>query len=289
MPVGTQGSVKTVSQQDLEEMGAEIILGNAYHLYLKPGCDLIEEAGGLHKFIGWKRPMLTDSGGFQVFSLATLRKINENGVEFQSHIDGSKHIFTPESATDNQRRIGADIIMCFDECVAYPTTHDYAQKSMEVTLRWAQRCKDRFIATAKPEESQLLFGIVQGSVFEDLRKESAKRTVDIDFPGYALGGLSVGEPKDELHAMIEAAVPILPQHKPRYLMGVGTPEDLWECIERGIDMFDCVLPTRNGRNGQAITSTGKVNIKNAEYQRDFGPLDPACDCPTCRNYSRAIS
>jgi len=288
MPVGTQGSVKTVSQQELEEMGAEIILGNAYHLYLKPGCEIIEQAGGLHKFIGWKRPMLTDSGGFQVFSLATLRRINEDGVEFQSHIDGSRHFFTPELAIENQRRIGADIIMCFDECVAYPTTHDYAKKSMEVTLRWAKRCKDRFIATAIPEgETQLLFGIVQGSVFGDLRKESALYTREIDFPGYAIGGLSVGESKDELHAMLEAVGPILPENKPRYLMGVGTPQDLWESVERGIDMFDCVLPTRNGRNGQAITSMGKINIKNAEYQRDFGPLDSACECPTCRNYSRA--
>jgi queuine tRNA-ribosyltransferase len=288
MPVGTQGTVKAISNEELEGAGAQIILSNSYHLYLRPGTDLIEAAGGLHRFIGWKRPMLTDSGGFQIFSLATLRRISAEGVEFRSHIDGSKHYFDSEKCMDVQKKIGADIIMVFDECSPYPCTHDYAANSMRMSVEWAKRCKKSFdIPGPSYSDGQLLFGIIQGSVFPDLRKESIEKTVEIDFPGYALGGLSVGEPKEEMIATLESVKGLLPENKPRYLMGVGMPEDLWEAVERGIDMFDCVLPTRNGRNGQAFTSRGKVNIKNAEYIRDFGPLDPDCGCPTCKGYSRA--
>ena len=288
MPVGTQGTVKTISNDELVEAGSEIILGNSYHLYLRPGADLIAAAGGLHRFIGWKKPMLTDSGGFQVFSLTTLRRISADGVEFQSHIDGSKHFLTPEKSMEIQRAIGADIIMCFDECAPYPCTYEHAQKAMDTSVRWAQRCKDDFARreTASPTD-QLLCGIIQGSVYADLRRESAQRTVAVDFPGYAIGGLSVGESKDEMKAMLEWTVPLMPADKPRYLMGVGMPEDIWEAVERGIDMFDCVLPTRNGRNGQVFTLRGKVTVRNAEYIRDFGPLDPDCDCPVCTTYSRA--
>lgn len=288
MPVGTQGSVKTISQQELEQIDAQIILSNAYHLYLRPGTDIIEAAGGIHRFIGWDRPLLTDSGGFQIFSLATMRHIADDGVEFQSHLDGSKHFITPEKAVEIQQKIGADIIMCFDECTPYPCTHDYAERSMRLSLAWARRCKDRWCAApSRVNPGQLLFGIVQGSVYTDLREISTRETVAIDFPGYAVGGLSVGETKDEIRAALGAVLPLLPADKPRYAMGVGTPEDIWECVEQGIDMFDCVLPTRNGRNGQAFTSTGKVNIKNAEYGRDFGPLDAACGCPACAHYNRA--
>jgi queuine tRNA-ribosyltransferase len=288
MPVGTQGSVKTVSNDELKDAGAEIILGNSYHLYLRPGTSTIEKAGGLHRFIGWDRPMLTDSGGFQVFSLTSLRRIGADGVEFQSHIDGSRHFFTPEKSMEVQEKIGADIIMAFDECSPYPCTHEYAKRSMEMTLVWADRCKKKFSAD-EPNlpYPQLLFGIIQGSVYNDLRRESALKTMEIGFPGYALGGLSVGEPKDEMISVLDSTVPLLPEDRPRYLMGVGMPEDIWEAVERGIDMFDCVLPTRNGRNGQAFSSIGKINIKNAEYREDFGPLDPDCDCVTCRKYSRA--
>lgn len=288
MPVGTQGTVKTISNAELRDAGAEIILSNAYHLYLRPGTDVVEQAGGIHRFIGWDRPMLTDSGGFQIFSLATLRRITADGAEFQSHIDGSKHIYTPEKAIDVQRKIGADIIMCFDECAPYPCTVDYARRAADVSIAWARRCKDAHLTEPFAYgKRQLLFGIVQGSVYPDLRRESAERTIEIDFPGYALGGLSVGEPKEEMIAVLDATAGLLPEAKPRYLMGVGMPEDIWEAVERGIDMFDCVLPTRNGRNGQAFTSGGRVNIKNAEYQRDFGPLDPSCPCPVCREYNRA--
>ncbi|OGS24849.1 MAG: tRNA guanosine(34) transglycosylase Tgt [Elusimicrobia bacterium RIFOXYB2_FULL_50_12] len=288
MPVGTQGTVKSISNDELVALGAEIILSNAYHLYLRPGTELISEAGGIHRFIGWKKPMLTDSGGFQVFSLATLRRLNADGVEFRSHIDGSKHTFTPEKSIEVQQKIGADIIMCFDECAPYPCAYDYAQRSMDTSVKWAQRCREYFEKSAPDSgREQLLFGIIQGSVYADLRRESARRTVEIGFPGYAIGGLSVGEPKNDMAAMLEATVPLLPEDKPHYLMGVGMPEDIWEAVERGIDMFDCVLPTRNGRNGQAFTMRGKVNIGNAPYQRDFGPLDPECNCPACRGYSRS--
>ncbi|MFH1369244.1 MAG: tRNA guanosine(34) transglycosylase Tgt [Elusimicrobiota bacterium] len=288
MPVGTQGSVKTLSNEELESSGAQIILSNSYHLYLRPGTELIRSAGGVHKFIGWCKPMLTDSGGFQIFSLTTLRRIDSDGVEFRSHIDGSKHFFTPEKSIEVQNRIGADIIMCFDECTPYPSTRDYAERSMLLSVDWAKRCKKAFEELRFTEgQGQLLFGIVQGSVYADLRKESVEKMLKIDFPGYALGGLSVGEPKEEILRIIDAAAPLLPEEKPRYAMGLGMPEDIWEAVERGIDMFDCVLPTRNGRNGQAFTSSGKVNIKNAEYVADFGPLDAGCSCPTCANYSRA--
>jgi queuine tRNA-ribosyltransferase len=288
MPVGTQGSVKSISQRELEEMNAEIILANAYHIYLRPGIDLIKEAGGMHKFIGWNRPMLTDSGGFQIFSLATLRRIENDGVVFQSHIDGSKHFLTPEKAMDVERTIGADIIMCFDECTPYPSTHEYAQRSMRLSVDWARRCREHCDRTDPVYGyEQLLFGIIQGSVYKDLRRESVERTVEIGFPGYAVGGLSVGEPKQELFDMLTYTVPLLPEEKPRYTMGIGMPEDIWEAVENGVDMFDCVLPTRNGRNGQAFTSRGKVNIRNAEYIHDFTPLDPECDCPACTRYTRA--
>ena len=288
MPVGTQGTVKTISNDELKSCGAEIILGNSYHLYLRPGTEIIEAAGGLHGFTGWDRAMLTDSGGYQIFSLTTLRRMNSDGVEFQSHIDGSKHFFTPERSMEIQEKIGADIIMCFDECPPYPCTYDYAKRSMELSVEWARRCKvkkNEIENTSR--QKQLLFGIIQGSVYHDLRKESAEKTIEIDFPGYALGGLSVGEPKEEMIEVLDSTVPLLPEDRPRYLMGVGTPEDIWDSVERGIDMFDCVLPTRNGRNGQGLTSKGKVNIKNAEFIKDFGPLDPDCECPTCKGYTRA--
>lgn len=285
MPVGTQGSVKALSQQDLRDIGARIILGNAYHLYLRPGVELLQKAGGLHKFMKWDRPILTDSGGFQVFSLASLNKITDEGVAFQSHIDGSRHFLTPEMAIDVEIGIGADIIMCFDECTTFPVTRDAAASSMRRTLAWAKRCRDRWVERAACE--QALFGIVQGSIFEDLRIESLDGTVDIGFPGYAIGGVSVGESKEEMIQAVDWVAPRLPEEKPRYLMGVGPPEDILEAIERGIDMFDCVMPTRNARNGSLFTSEGRLNIKNRRFMDDFGPLDADCDCPVCSTYTRA--
>jgi queuine tRNA-ribosyltransferase len=285
MPVGTQASVKALSQEDLREIDASIILGNAYHLYLRPGTDVLEQAGGLHPFMNWDRPILTDSGGFQVFSLGHLNKVTHEGVTFQSHIDGSRHHMTPEKAIDVQVSIGADIIMCFDECTSYPATHEAAAKSMRMTLDWAARCKAQW--QARGASQQALFGIVQGSTFEDLRRESAAGTVALDFPGYAIGGVSVGESKDEMMAAVECTAPLLPREKPRYLMGVGPPEDFLEAAQRGIDMFDCVMPTRNARNGSLFTSEGRLNIKNQQYRTDFSPLDPACDCMVCQNYTRA--
>ncbi len=283
MPVGTQATVKTLSPSDLVDLGAEIILSNTYHLFLRPGHELIQEFGGIQKFMGWNRPVLTDSGGFQVFSLAELRKITEEGVTFQSHIDGgAKHFITPEYAVEIQEKLGADIIMAFDECIPYPATRDYAQESLERTLRWAKRCSD-----AKKDTGQALFGIVQGSMYPDLRKHSSETLVDIGFDGYAIGGLSVGETKPVMYEMIEASVPFFPEDRLRYLMGVGTPEDLVEGVDRGIDMFDCVMPTRNARNGTFFTSFGKVVIRNAQYERDGRPIDPACGCYTCRNFTRA--
>jgi queuine tRNA-ribosyltransferase len=283
MPVGTQATVKTLSPDDLMSIGAEIILSNTYHLFLRPGHELIKEFGGLHHFMGWERPLLTDSGGFQVFSLAELRKIAEEGVTFQSHIDGgAKHFVTPEYAIEIQEALGADIIMTFDECVPFPATHDYARESLERTLRWAKRCRD-----AKKDTGQALFGIVQGGMYPELRKRAAETLVDIGFDGYAMGGLSVGETKPVMYEMIEASVPALPEDKPRYLMGVGTPEDLVEGVDRGIDMFDCVMPTRNARNGTFFTSFGKVVIRNAQYERDRQPIDSECGCYTCRNFTRA--
>lgn len=282
MPVGTQASVKTLAPEELKEMGAGIILSNNYHLFLRPGSKLVKEAGGLHKFMNWDRAILTDSGGFQVFSLGDLRKISEEGVTFRSHIDGSKKFLSPEIATQSQMDLGADIIMAFDECVSYPADFKYTRESMELTLRWAQRCKNTMT-----NPNQGLFGIVQGGMYKDLRIECANRLVDMDFPGYAVGGLSVGEPKELMYEMLDITLEHLPQNKARYLMGVGTPDCLVEGVMRGIDMFDCVYPTRVARNGTAMTWNGRLVIKNAQYEHDFHPIDEHCNCYTCRNYSRA--
>ena len=283
MPVGTQATVKSMTPEELEEeVKAQIILSNTYHLYLRPGQDIVKEAGGLHKFMKWNKPILTDSGGFQVFSLSSLRKINEEGVEFHSHLDGSKHIFTPESVMKIEEDLGADIIMAFDECCPYPSTYEYTKNSMERTTRWAKRCKD-----AHKTENQALFGIIQGGFFEDLREQSAKDLIELDLPGYAIGGISVGEPKEEFLKMLRFTTPLMPENKPRYLMGVGTPDYLIEAALAGIDMCDCVLPTRIARNGTALTSHGKVVVRNATYERDWSPLDLECDCYTCKNYTRA--
>lgn len=283
MPVGTQATVKSMTSEDLEEMDANIILGNTYHLYLRPGQEIIEKAGGLHNFMNWDRPILTDSGGFQVFSLNDLRKITEEGVEFCSHLDGSRHFMSPEKSIDMQNTIGADIIMCFDECAPADADYEYTKKSMEMTTRWAKRCKD---AHKRPDD-QALFGIVQGGMYEDLRAESVRGLTEIDFPGYSIGGLSVGESKDTMYRILDATVPLLPKDKPRYLMGVGSVDALLEGVIRGVDMFDCVLQTRIARNGTAMTSQGKVVVRNATYKEDFTPLDPECDCFVCRNYTRA--
>ena len=282
MPVGTQASVKTLAPEELKEMGAGIILSNNYHLFLRPGSTLVKEAGGLHKFMNWDRAILTDSGGFQVFSLGDLRKISEEGVTFRSHIDGSKKFLSPEIATQSQMDLGADIIMAFDECVPYPADFKYTRESMELTLRWAQRCKDTMT-----NPNQGLFGIVQGGMYKDLRIECANRLADMDFPGYAVGGLRVGEPKELMYEMLDITLEHLPQNKARYLMGVGTPDCLVEGVMRGIDMFDCVYPTRVARNGTAMTWNGRLVIKNAQYEHDFHPIDEHCNCYTCRNYSRA--
>lgn len=282
MPVGTQATVKTMTPEELKQIEAQIILSNTYHLYLRPGHELVKQAGGLHGFMNWDRPILTDSGGFQVFSLGPLRKITEEGVKFKSHIDGSEHFISPEKAIEIQMALGADIIMAFDECAPYPCSHEYAKNSLERTTRWLKRCKE-----ALSRDDQALFGIIQGGVFRDLREQSAKEIVDIDLPGYAIGGLSVGEPKPLMYEVLDYTVPLMPKNKSRYLMGVGSPDCLVEGVMRGIDMFDCVLPTRIARNGTVTTSIGKVVIRNAAYAKDFGPLDPNCDCYTCRNYSRA--
>ena len=281
MPVGTQATVKSMTNEELVENGAQIILGNTYHLYLRPGDELIKEAGGLHKFMKWNRPILTDSGGFQVFSLNELRKITEEGVEFRSYLDGSKHFFSPEKVMSIEENIGADIIMAFDECCPYPSTYEYTKKSMERTTRWAKRCKDAH------KTDSALFGIIQGGFYEDLRKESAKQLIELDFPGYAIGGISVGEPKEEFLKLLKYTAPLMPEDKPRYLMGVGTPDYLLEAALAGIDMCDCVLPTRIARNGTAMTSHGKVVVRNATYENDYGPIDPECNCYACKNYSRA--
>ncbi|WP_035172808.1 tRNA guanosine(34) transglycosylase Tgt [Caldanaerobius polysaccharolyticus] len=283
MPVGTQATVKAMTPDELEEIGAKIILSNTYHLYLRPGHRLIEKAGGLHRFMGWKGSVLTDSGGFQIFSLNKLRSISEEGVEFTSHLDGSRHFITPEDNMKIQNALGADIIMALDECVPYPADYEYVKRSMELTLCWAKRCKE---AHGRPDD-QALFGIVQGGTYRDLRVESAKRTVELDFPGYAVGGLSVGEEKEVMYEVLEYTTPLLPYDKPRYLMGVGSPDALIEGVIRGIDMFDCVLPTRIARNGTVMTSRGKLVIRNAEYAEDFRPLDEECDCYACKNFSRA--
>jgi queuine tRNA-ribosyltransferase len=283
MPVGTLATVKTMSPEDLKEMGAGIILSNTYHLWLRPGNEIIKEAGGLHKFMNWDRAILTDSGGFQVFSLSEFRKIEEEGVHFRNHMSGEKLFLSPEKAMEIQNDLGSDIMMAFDECPPFPATYEYMQKSVERTSRWAERCLN---AHQRPND-QGLFGIVQGGEFEELRKQSAKDLVSLDFPGYAVGGLSVGEPKDVMNRVLEFTTPLLPTDKPRYLMGVGSPDSLIDGAIRGIDMFDCVLPTRIARNGTLMTSTGRLVVKNAKFAKDFGPLDPDCDCYTCRNYSRA--
>lgn len=283
MPVGTQATVKSMDQDDLKNMNAQIILGNTYHLYLRPGMDIMKQAGGLHKFMNWDRPILTDSGGFQVFSLNDLRKITEEGVTFRSHLDGSSHFMSPEKSIEIQNIIGSDIMMCFDECAPADADYEYTKKSMEMTSRWAARCK---AAHARPDE-QALFGIVQGGMFKDLRTQSAKDLIALDFPGYSIGGLSVGEDKQTMYRILSHTVPLLPKDKPRYLMGVGSVDALIEGVIRGVDMFDCVLQTRIARNGTALTSQGKVVVRNAEYAADFTPLDPECDCPVCRQYSRA--
>jgi len=295
MPVGTQGSVKAMRHRDVEEAGAQIVLGNTYHLYLRPGDELIARRGGLHQFIGWPHPILTDSGGYQVFSLAERRKIDEQGAEFRSHLDGSLHLLTPEKATDIQARLGSDIAMVLDECLGYPASREAAAQSMERSIRWAGRCRTRLgeirggaasdVGATNPGQAQ--FGIVQGGVFQELRSASADATVDIGFEGYAIGGLSVGEPIDLMYSVVGDTARRLPDAQPRYLMGTGTPEDLVECVARGVDMFDCVLPTRNARNGQLFTSQGRLNIKNARYAEDERPVDPACSCYTCRTHSRA--
>lgn len=289
MPVGTVGSVKAVTQQQLkEEVQAQIILGNTYHLYLRPGIDVLEQAGGLHKFNGWDKPILTDSGGYQVFSLANNRKLKEEGAVFQSHIDGSRHLFTPENVIDIQRSIGADIIMAFDECPPYPSDYEYARKSMELTHRWLARCVNRMNETEpKYGYEQTLFPIVQGSTYKDLRQASSQFIADMDCDGNAIGGLSVGEPEEMMYEMCGLCCDILPEEKPRYLMGVGTPWNILENISLGIDMFDCVMPTRNGRNGMLFTSNGVINIKNKKWATDFSPIDDGIECPTSNYYSKA--
>jgi len=283
MPVGTQATVKTMTPHELKEVGAKIILSNTYHLYIRPGHELIREAGGLHKFMSWDGPILTDSGGFQVFSLSDLRNIHEEGVYFKSHVDGSRHFISPERSIEIQNALGSDIIMAFDECIPYPCDYDYVYKSVERTTRWAARC----IEAHRNTDKQALFGIVQGGTYEELRKKSAREITSLDFPGYAIGGLSVGEPAEEMYAMLECTVPLLPENKPRYLMGVGSPDYLIEGVIRGIDMFDCVLPTRIGRNGTVMTKKGRIIVRDAKYAKDFSPLDPDCDCYTCKNFTRA--
>ncbi|MDP2806639.1 MAG: tRNA guanosine(34) transglycosylase Tgt [bacterium] len=284
MPVGTQGTVKSLTPQHLKDIGAQIILGNAYHLYLRPGQELVKKAGGLHGFMGWDRPILTDSGGFQVFSLAELRNIKEEGVSFQSHLDGSSHLFTPESVMRLEADLGADIIMCFDECIPYPVTLEYAERSTGRTTRWARRCRDEFLSL---NTGQALFGIVQGGTYPELRKRSAQELVEIGCEGYAIGGLAIGEPKEHTWGAIQTAKTGLPEDQPRYMMGVGFPEDIIQGVSLGVDMFDCVMPTRNARNGSLFTSAGKLAMRNARHFDDFSPVDADCDCYLCKNFTRA--
>ena len=295
MPVGTLATVKGVSQDTLEELGVQILLNNTYHLYLRPGVETVRQLGGVQKFMAWDRPILTDSGGFQVFSLSDLRKVTEEGVAFHSHLDGSSHFFSPESAIASEIGLGADIIMAFDECTEHPAEYKRTQASMGMTLRWAHRSKEYFDAhkweapwfAERHGQTQTLFGIVQGGMFPDLRRESAQRTVEIDFPGYAIGGLSVGEPRPMTYEMVDAAIRFLPEGKPRYLMGVGTPEEIVHYVAAGVDMMDCVLPTRAARHGLLFTSEGRLTIKNARFAADEGPIDPTCQCKVCARYSRA--
>ena len=295
MPVGTQGSVKAVRHSDLEDSGAEVILANTYHLLLRPGDELIARRGGLHRFIGWARPILTDSGGFQIFSLAQQVRISEEGAEFRSHLDGARQLLTPERATDIQARLGSDIAMVLDECLAFPATRDAAAVSMMRSVQWAERCRVRMrelrsgsvAGVTVSNSGQAQFGIIQGGIYPDLRDESVDATVGIGFEGYAIGGLSVGETSDQMYAVAGDTARRLPADQPRYLMGAGTPADLVECVARGVDMFDCVMPTRHARNGQLFTSEGRINIKNARYAEDDAPLDPQCGCYTCRHHSRA--
>lgn len=282
MPVGTQASVKAMAPPELAELGAQVVLANTYHLYLRPGADIVEAAGGLHSFMDWPGSILTDSGGFQVFSLSELRRVTDEGVEFRSHIDGSKHFLTPEGSIAIQQKLGSDIAMCFDECVSLPADELVSRAAVERTLRWARRCRD-----FHSRGDQALFGIVQGALHEDQRVECATYLKEMDFTGYAIGGLSVGESHAEMYRILDITAPVLPRDKPRYLMGVGMPNNLIEGIARGIDMFDCVLPTRNGRNGSLLTHRGRINIKNAVYERDFSPIDPECDCYACRRFTRA--
>ncbi|MEN6325684.1 MAG: tRNA guanosine(34) transglycosylase Tgt [Syntrophomonas sp.] len=282
MPVGTQATVKTLTPEDLYDIGVGIILSNAYHLFLRPGEELVNKAGGLHSFMNWQGSILTDSGGFQVFSLSKLRRISDEGVWFNSHIDGSKHFMTPEKVMEIESKLGADIIMCFDECAPYPCSYEEAEQAVTRTSLWAKRCQE-----AHRTSNQALFGIVQGSVFPELRRRSAAELAALDFPGYAIGGLSVGEPKAEMYATLELTNELLPENKPRYLMGVGSPEDLLEGVRRGVDMFDCVLPTRLARHGSAYTSRGRITVRNAGFAEDFKPVDPDCNCYVCKNYSRA--
>lgn len=282
MPVGTQGTVKSLSPQDLVDSGAQIMLSNAYHLFLRPGMETIKKAGGLHSFMSWEKPILTDSGGYQIFSLALLRKIKDEGVEFQSHIDGMKHTLTPEDVIEIQEALGSDIMMPLDECVHYPCSKDHAEVAVKRTIDWVKRSKK-----AKKHSAQLLFGIIQGATYEDLRKQCAREIADIGFDGYCIGGVSVGEPSNLIYDIVSYTAGFLPEGAPHYLMGVGHPEDILEAVSKGMDMFDCVVPTRYGRNGSAFTSVGKLTIRNAPYIDDFGPLDPGCSCYCCRNFSRA--
>ncbi len=290
MPIGTQGSVKTLSSEDLKDVGVRVILGNSYHLYLRPGHKLILEAGGLHKFMSWDGPILTDSGGYQIFSLNPLAKVTQEGVRFQSHWDGSYHYFNPEKVIEIQRALDSDIIMTLDECVSYPASLQRAQKACEFSLDWAEKCKkehQKFNSQSDLGTPQALFGIIQGSTYPQLREKCARSIMDLDFPGYAMGGLSVGEPKTTTFQIVDMLCQILPRDKPRYLMGAGTPADLVRAVEKGVDMFDCVLPTRNARNGMVFTRKGKLPLRNAEFASDFSPIDPDCDCVTCKNYTRA--
>lgn len=282
MPVGTQATVKTMTPEELKNCNAQIILSNTYHLYLRPGHELVQEAGGLHQFMHWDRPILTDSGGFQVFSLGDLRKIKEEGVAFRSHIDGSKHLFTPESVMAIENALGADIIMAFDECIPYPATYEYTKNSLERTTRWLERCQ-----AAHKRDDQALFGIIQGGMYRELREQSAREVTSVDLPGYGIGGLSVGEPAEKMYEMLGYTTPLMPKNKPRYLMGVGAPDNLVEGVMRGVDMFDCVLPSRIGRNGTVMTHEGKIVVRNAEYAHDYRPLEEGCNCYACRNYTRA--